>query len=156
MEVGRVGVCEAVRRSSRAQAPTKLRISRVQSMTQKFQIQKTVSIYTFNQTQIQNGDVKDFLVKYDPFRLSQADLRRLFGNLAVDFEGIEEDQIVPTHPALRILGQRLHAIWPWSPFFLHLECSLGPSGPVGDFPLFALGLCISDFKMVDLAIEAFQ
>jgi hypothetical protein len=100
-------------------------------------------LYTFRQSQILTGDVRGFLEKYDPFRLPSRRIRELFGSLVLRFEGME-DAAVSTHPEVRVLLRRLHAIWPWSGFFLHLEMPMGPANAINDFPLLGIGLSLSD------------
>jgi len=100
-------------------------------------------LYTFRLDQILTGDVRDFLEQYDPFRLPSSRIRELFGNLVLGFEGVE-DAAVSTHPEIRVLLRRLHAIWPWSGFFLNLEKPIGPANSINNFPLLGLGLALSD------------
>jgi hypothetical protein len=66
-------------------------------------------LYTFRQSQILTGDVRDFSTQYDPFRLPSTRIRELFGNLVLGFEGVENDA-VSTHPEIRVLLRRLQAI----------------------------------------------
>lgn len=103
-------------------------------------------IYTFSKPQIQRGDVRDFLAKHDPFRLSNNRVESLLGRVVICFEGISVSE-VPIHPQLRPLLRRLHAIWPWSGFFLDLTEPLGPACGINKLPLQALGLCLTDVKL---------
>jgi hypothetical protein len=88
-------------------------------------------------------DVRIFLTEFDPFKLPNDRIVDLFGVIHLHFEGVA-DCIVPTHPELRILLRRTHAIWPWSAFFLDLDQPLGPPVGVNETPLLALALCVSD------------
>ena len=126
-------------------------------MKDKIQVQQQGSVYTFSKSQVCAADAREFLNQYDPVRLSATRLRECFAGVTIKFEGMGSDQTVPTNLAVRILFQRLHAIWPWAGFFLQLNEPLGPTGPVNDLPLFALGLCISDFTLClwDSKHEAF-
>jgi hypothetical protein len=118
------------------------RVVKVQEyMKNKIQNQK--SIYTFGRSQIAQGDVREFLVKFDPARLSNDKVRELFGTISFIFEDIEKRE-VHTHSELRILLRRLHAIWPWSAFFLNLTEPLGPDVGTNKKPLLALALCVAD------------
>ena len=99
--------------------------------------------YIFSRSQILPGDVRDFLTKYDPFKLPNDKVRKLFGSLAIQFEDVT-DCVAPTHPELRILLRQMHAIWPWSAYFLDLDQPLGPPVGVNQTPLLAVALCISD------------
>jgi hypothetical protein len=99
--------------------------------------------YTFRQSHILRGDVRELLTQLDPHRLPNARLADLFGRIHLQFEGIADCE-VPNHPELRILLRRMHAIWPWSGFFLDLERPLGPSVGVNQTPLLALAMCVSD------------
>ena len=110
----------------------------------KIQIQqKQFIIHTFRRDQIETGDVREFLTQYDPFRLSNNRVGELFENLSLDFEGVEKGA-VSTHRQVRVLLRRLHAIWPWSGFFMNLSQPMGPSNRINDLPLLALGLSLSD------------
>jgi len=99
--------------------------------------------YTFQRSHILRGDVRDFLTKYDPFRLPNNRILDLFGSIQLQFEDVA-NCVVPTHPELRITMRRMHAIWPWSAFFLNLDHPLGPPVGVNETPLLALALCVSD------------
>lgn len=110
-------------------------------MMKKTQSQRTV--YTFRREQVLQGDVREFLGNFDPIRLSMSRLKNLAGNLILAFEG-SEPCAVSTDPELRLLLRRLHAIWPWSGFFLNLERPIGASSFVNDRPLLAVGLSLSD------------
>jgi hypothetical protein len=103
-------------------------------------------LYTFRHDQIVAGDVREFLEKYDPFRLPSSQIKELFGNLVLGFEGVE-NAAVATHPEMRVLLRRLHAIWPWSGFFLNLEAPIGPANAINNYPLLGIGLSLSDFVM---------
>ena len=107
--------------------------------------QETV-LYTFRPDQILTGDVREFLEKYDPFRLPNSRIKELFGNIVLGFEGVE-NAAVATHPEVRVLLRRLHAIWPWSGYFLNLEKPIGPANAINDFPLLGIGLSLSDLVM---------
>jgi len=100
-------------------------------------------LYTFRYDQIVAGDVREFLEKFDPFRLSNSRVRELYGNLVLGFEGVENSAVF-THPEVRVILRRLHAIWPWSGFFLDLENPVGPSKSINNYPLLGLGLSLSD------------
>ena len=104
-------------------------------------------LYTFRHDQIVTGDVREFLEKYDPFRLPSSRIRDLFGNIVLRFEGVEEDATVSIHPEVRRLLRRLHAIWPWSGYFLNLEASIGPANAINNYPLLGIGLSLSDMLM---------
>jgi hypothetical protein len=116
-------------------------------MEPKVQFQNKNRRYVFSTSQICAADVRKFLNYYDPFRLTATRLRDCFANLTLGFERMGDDPTIPTNLAIRILFQRLHATWPWAGFFMKLDEPLGPTGPVNDFPLFALGLCVSDFTL---------
>jgi hypothetical protein len=103
-------------------------------------------LYTFRRSQILTGDVREFLEKYDPFRLPSSRIGELFGNIVLGFEGVE-DAAVPTHPEVRVLLRRLHAVWPWSGYFMNLEMPMGPTNFINDFPLLGIGLALSDMVM---------
>src|ERR1035437_4149491 len=103
-------------------------------------------LYTFRFDQVVTGDVREFLEKYDPFRLPSSRIRELFGSLVLGFEGVD-NAAVATHPEIRVLLRRLHAIWPWSGYFLDLERPLGPANAINDFPLLGIGLSLSDMVM---------
>ena len=103
-------------------------------------------LYTFRLDQILTGDVREFLEQYDPFRLPSSRIRELFGSLVLGFEGVE-NAAVATHPEIRVLLRRLHAIWPWSGYFLNLEKPIGPANAINDFPLLGIGLSLSDMVM---------
>jgi hypothetical protein len=103
-------------------------------------------LYTFRHDQIVAGDVREFLEKYDPFRLPGSRIKELFGNLVLGFEGVE-NAAVATHPEMRVLLRRLHAIWPWSGYFLDLEAPIGPANAINNYPLLGIGLSLSDFVM---------
>ena len=105
------------------------------------------SIYTFVASQIQRGDVRDFLAKHDPFRLPTTRVRELFGSLVLGFQGLVPSE-VPSHPELRLLLRRLQAIWPWGAYFLDLNQPFGEAEGVNKFPLLALGLCVSDIRIL--------
>jgi hypothetical protein len=111
-------------------------------MKDKIQKQQKTS-YTFQRSEILQGDVRGFLTTYDPFKLPNDRVRDLFGAIHIHFEDVA-DCIVPTHPELRILMRRAHAIWPWSAFFLDLNEPLGPRVGVNETPLLALALCVAD------------
>ena len=106
-------------------------------------IQNQQSIHCFTRSQIARGDVRDFLTKYDPARLSNSRVAELFGAISFKFEGIEDGE-VHTNGELRILLRRLHAIWPWSGFFLNLKESVGPGMGLNKTPLLALAMCVAD------------
>jgi hypothetical protein len=108
--------------------------------------QQCVRRYRFRRDQVGTGDVRKFLEEYDPHRLPNSRVAELFGGVAFDFD-VSDPVEVPQHPALRILLRRLHAIWPWSGFFLALDQPLGPAVGINKVPLLALGLCISDFEI---------
>jgi hypothetical protein len=114
-------------------------------MENKIQVPKRV--YTFRRDQVVTGDVRGFLREYDPFRLSNSRLAELAGNLLISFEGAEDMCVVSTHPELRVLLRRLHAIWPWSAYFLDLDRPIGPSSFLNDKPLLAIGLSIADVTL---------
>jgi hypothetical protein len=103
-------------------------------------------LYTFRYDQVVTGDVRGFLEQYDPFRLPSNRIRELFGNLVLGFEGVE-NAAVSTHPEIRVLLRRLHAIWPWSGYFLNLERPIGPANAINNFPLLGIGLSLSDMVM---------
>jgi len=105
--------------------------------------------YTFTRSQIQRGDVRAFLTQLDPAKLTNDQLAALFGRLHLAFDGIADCEI-PTRGELRILLRRLHAIWPWSGFFLDLEQPLGPALGANTKPLLALALCVAD-RWIDAA-----
>lgn len=107
-------------------------------------------LFTFRYDQIVAGDVREFLEKFDPFRLPSSRIQELFGNLVLGFEGME-NAAVSTHPEVRILLRRLHAIWPWSGYFLDLEKPLGPANCINDFPLLGIGLSLSDMVICQWA-----
>ena len=109
----------------------------------KDKIQNQQSIHRFTRSQIAQGDVREFLTKYDPPRLDNSQVAKLFGAISFKFEGIEEVE-VHTNGELRILLRRLHAIWPWSGFFLNLKESLGPGMGLNKTPLLALAMCVAD------------
>jgi hypothetical protein len=115
-------------------------------MKDKIQVQQQRSVYTFSTSEIAKADVRDFLAGYDPVRLSNRRLEKLFGRVIIRFEGITEGE-VPTHPQLRPLLRRLHAIWPWAGFFLDLKQPLGPKTGINQLPLQAFGLCVADVKL---------
>ena len=99
--------------------------------------------YTFTRSQVQQGDVREFLANHDPAKLTNDQLAALFGRLHLAFDGIAGCEI-PAHGELRILLRRLHAIWPWSGFFLDLEQPLGPAIGANQNPLLAMALCVAD------------
>ena len=99
--------------------------------------------YTFQRSQILQGDVRDFLNQFDPQRLTNGRLAGLIGGIQIEFEGIAECEL-PSHSELRILIRRLHAIWPWAGFFLDLEKPIGPAMGVNKTPLLAMALCAAD------------
>ena len=107
--------------------------------------QSQTTVYTFRREQVLQGDVRQFLDHFDPIRLSNSRLKELAGNLVIAFEGCEPCA-VSTHPELRILLRRLHAIWPWAGYFLNLKRPLGHSSFVNDRPLLAIGLSLSDLS----------
>ena len=109
----------------------------------KDKIQNQQSIHRFTRSQIAQGDVREFLTKYDPHRLENSQVAKLLGAISFKFEGIEEVE-VHTNGELRILLRRLHAIWPWSGFFLNLRESLGPKVRLNKTPLLALAMCVAD------------
>jgi hypothetical protein len=115
-------------------------------MKDKIQDSKQITIYTFRRQQIEMGDVRRFLTSFDPFRLPPNRLQDLCGSLVLKFEDIHAGD-VPLQPQLRILLRRIHAIWPWSGLFLNLDHPIGCAGPFNNFPLLAVGLCVSDFKL---------
>lgn len=91
-------------------------------------------------------DVREFLIAFDPSRLPRNTLQDLCGKLVLKFEEIQTGD-VPLHPQLRILLRRMHAIRPWSGLFLNLDHPIGCAGPFNNFPLLAVGLCLSNFKL---------
>jgi hypothetical protein len=99
--------------------------------------------FTFNRSQISKGDVGDFLAKYDPHKLANDRLAELAGRINLRFEDIGDAE-VPAHSELRILLRRMHAIWPWSAYFLDLAQPLGPATAANEKPLLALALCVCD------------
>ena len=115
-------------------------------MKDNIQDSKQITIYTFRRQQIETGDVREFLTSFDPFRLPRNRLQDLCGSLVLKFEDIQTGD-VPLQPQLRMLVRRMHAIWPWSGVFLNLDLPIGCAGPFNDFPLLAVGLCISNFKL---------
>jgi hypothetical protein len=115
-------------------------------MKDNIQDSKQITIYTFRHEQIETADVREFLTSFDPFRLPRNRLQDLCGSLVLKFEDIQTGD-VPLHPQLRILLRRMHAIWPWSALFLNLDHPIGCAGPFNNFPLLAVGLCLSDFKL---------
>ena len=109
----------------------------------KDKVQNQKCIYKFTRSQIATGDVREFLAKYDPARLDNSRVAELFGAISFQFDGFEEGEI-HAHAELRILLRRLHAIWPWSGFFLNLRESLGPKVLLTKTPLLALAMCVAD------------
>jgi hypothetical protein len=77
----------------------------------------------FRRDQTGTADVREFLTRYDSFRLPGSRVWNLFGNVVTDFEGV--DCAVAAHPEIRVRLRRLHAIWSWSGFFLALNRPLG-------------------------------
>lgn len=109
----------------------------------KDKIQQQQSNYAFQRSQILDGDVRDFLTQFDPARLANSRVAELFGGIHLEFECVAECEI-PNHSELRILLRRLHAIWPWSGYFLDLTRPLGPVTGVNKTPLLAMALCVAD------------
>jgi len=101
------------------------------------------STYTFTRSQIQQGDVREFLVKHDPAKLTNERLAELFGGISLHFAGVGDSEVA-SHSELRILLRRLHAIWPWSAYFMDLDRPLGPAITANNKPLLALALCVAD------------
>jgi hypothetical protein len=110
------------------------------------QIQNPQVRYTFRRDQIETADVREFLTLFDPFRLPGSRVRDLFGNVVIDFEGV--DCAVPAHQEVRVLLRRLHARWPWSGFFLDLNRPLGAANPVNQSPLLVVGMALSDLAII--------
>lgn len=81
--------------------------------------------YLFRRDQVQSVDLRDFLQRYDPTRLSSFQLRGLFAQLSIEIEGTVECGDLATIPQARRLIQGLHRAWPWAGFFLDLEPPLG-------------------------------
>ena len=106
-------------------------------------IQIPSSAYTFTRSQIQQGDVREFLAKFNPARLTNDRLAALFGGIHLSFDGLADCEI-PTHGELRILLRRLHASWPWSAYCMDLTRTLGPDIGANKKPLLALALCVAD------------
>ena len=111
------------------------------NMNKKIQIQNRT--YTFTKSQIQQGDVREFLKKHDPAKLTNERLAELFGGISLRFDGVG-DSAVASHSELRILLRHLHAIWPWSAHFMDLIQPLGPAIAANEKPLLALALCVCD------------
>ena len=78
----------------------------------KDKIQNQQSIHRFTRSQIAQGDVREFLAKFDPMRTSDTEVKDRFGAISFQFEDLEGGE-VNNHAELRILLRRLHAIWPW-------------------------------------------
>jgi hypothetical protein len=99
--------------------------------------------YTFQRSQIANGDVRDFLAKYDPHKLNNDRLAEFAGRINFRFANMGEAK-VPVHSELRILLRHLHAIWPWSAYFMDLTQPLGPDIAANKKPLLSLAMCVCD------------
>jgi hypothetical protein len=110
------------------------------------QIQNSPIRYTFRRDQIGTADVREFLMQYDSFRLPGSRIQDLFGNVVIDFGGV--DCAVAGHQEIRVLLRRLHAIRPWSGGFLDLNRPLSAANPGNQFPLLVVGMAWSDLAMI--------
>jgi hypothetical protein len=103
--------------------------------------------YIFSRAQIASGDVSDFLSRFDPTKLSTAELAGLCGAMRIRIE----EPCAAENIFADLLGRRffrqLHTSFPYSGYFcrLHPLRSLKPSPALIDATLFfAIALCHTD------------
>jgi hypothetical protein len=103
--------------------------------------------YIFTRAQIASGDVSGFLGRFNPDKLSSAELAGLCGALRIRLQEPISTQEIFADLLGRRFFRRLHASFPYSGYFLRLHPlrSLKPSPSWIDADLFfAIGLCNTD------------
>jgi hypothetical protein len=103
--------------------------------------------YVFRREQILNADLGVFGERYDPSRLTDEQLRPLFGSasLELDWGGRSGDAFVI--PESRRFVQSLHQKCPWLGFFLAHDEPFGSPASLGQFPFLGSALCVSDLSL---------